>query len=173
MKTHDEEVQRPNDGVHLPARLKNKKNVVSRINRRPGPVKCHFDGSGAGKAGFAHNELGAAALVLAEMHIDEPVDHFPLAASDAGHIGAHLSCHHTQAGLWVDEGDSLGAVNDVLAGKTGNIRARAADHRPFDHDRRLAAPRQGPGHELPTDAAADHQVLIVFDAHDGSPFRCP
>src|SRR5262249_53923061 len=78
--------------------------------------------------------------------------------------------HDAQAPGGVDERDGLGAVNDVLAGQAGHVRAGAADHRPLDDDGLLALARQSPGEDLARDPAADDQVVNVLDAHEDAPF---
>src|SRR5262249_1580926 len=63
----------------------------------------------------------------------------------------------------------FGAINDILAGQAGHVRAGAANHRSFDDDGFLALFRQGPGEDFACYPAANHQVLKVLDAHDDAP----
>src|SRR5438034_6398468 len=65
--------------------------------------------------------------------------------------------------------DGLGAVDNVLAGEAGHVRARAADHRAFNDDGFLPLSRERPGDDLACDATANDQILKVLDAHDGAP----
>jgi hypothetical protein len=53
-----------------------------------------------------------------------------------------------------------------LAGQTGDVHARAADHRPLDDHGLLALFRQGPGEDFAGDPAANDHVLEVLDGHD-------
>jgi hypothetical protein len=50
----------------------------------------------------------------------------------------------------------------VLAGQTGNIRARASHISPLDHNRPFALPGQRPTHEFARLAAANHNHVITL-----------
>src|SRR5262249_33850859 len=118
------------------------------------------------KPRLAHDQLRAASLEVVEVQLDQPIDHLAFATGDAGHIDAHRPGHHSQARGWVDERDSLGAVDDILAVQTGYVRAGAANHGSSENDGFLALFRQGPGEDFARDPAADHQILNMFNAHD-------
>jgi hypothetical protein len=97
------------------------------------------------------------------------IDHLPLATRDARHVDTHRAGHDTQALRGVDERDGLGAVDDVLAGQAGHVRAGAANHRAFDDDGFLFLARKGPGEDFARDPAANDQVLIVLAVHGAAP----
>src|SRR5262245_26239658 len=111
------------------------------------------------------------------MERDEPFHHLPLARRDAGHVHVHLAGRHTKANLWIDERDGFRTVNDILAGQASDVWARATDHFAFDDGRFFAALGERPSHELPADAASNHNISILFDSHgespDGGSLRAP
>ena len=55
---------------------------------RPGPARRErdLDRLRRDESPLAHDELRAALPVLLEVHLDQPVDHPPLAVADGGHV---------------------------------------------------------------------------------------
>src|SRR5262249_25414874 len=124
--------------------------------------------SGTGRL-LAHPRLGVLLQLAGVAHLP------PLVPFRRGKCRSHQilleQVFDAQALPRVDERDGLGAVNDVLAGEAGDVRAGAADHRPLDDDGLLSLARQGPGDDLAGHPAADDQVLNVLGTHDDAPFR--
>ncbi len=127
-------------------------------------VQCHLDRFRLCKRRFTHHQFCTARFELGEMHLHQPIDHLPLAARDGGHIDAHISGHDAQTSLGINERNGLRTLNNVLARQAGHIRARAANHRPFDDDRLLALARQRPAKKFTGDPAPDDEILNVLSA---------
>ena len=136
---------------------------------RAAGVQCHLHRLRFRESRLTHYQLRPAGPEVREVRLDQLVDHAALAAGHTGHVHAHRPGHHTQTRRRVDERDGLGAVDYVLARQAGDVRAGAADHRPFDDDGLLALFRQGPAEELARDAAADDQIVNVLDGHSPAP----
>src|SRR5260370_14284087 len=145
--------------------------ALTQERARAAAVQRYLNGFRFGEPRFPHEQFRAAGLELGEVDVHQLVDHPAFAASDAGHVHAHRPGYRPQAARRVDERDGLGAVDNVLAGEAGHVRARAADHRAFNDDGFLPLSRERPGDDLASDATANDQILKVLDAHDGAPFH--
>ena len=117
------------------------------------------------EARLTHHELDPARLEVAEVHLDEPVDHCPFASENAGHVDLHGPGHDAEPVFRIDERHGLRAVDDVLARQTRDVRTGAADHRALDDGRLLPGSSQVPREDLACLAAADDEVPIGLDRH--------
>jgi hypothetical protein len=106
-------------------------------------ARFYFNGFRTGEPSLAEDQFRSAVFVPAEMPSDLVVDHGAFASPNTLH--ADVSRLHLNAefrGPRYERRD-FGAVDDVLAGQTRDIRARSADPFPLDGGM-LALLRQGP-----------------------------
>jgi hypothetical protein len=67
--------------------------------------------------------------------------------------------HDAEFGAAAEQRRHVPAVDDVLAGQAGDVRAPTADQAALDDRTVLAGLRQGPGQVLPGFAAAEDQAV--------------
>ena len=131
---------------------------------RPGPARVErdLDRLRRDEAPVAHDELRAALPVLRQVHLDQSVDHLPLAVADGGHVDLPVAAGDPELGAAAEIVGDLGAVDDVLARQAGDVGARPADIPPLDDRRALPLRGQRPGQELAGRPAAqdDHVVFL-------------
>src|SRR5690349_23411153 len=75
----------------------------------------------------AHDQLGAARLVVLQVRSDLTVDHGALPVTDRGHVDLDTPRLRTVLGAMAHERYDLGALDLVLAGHAVDVGARAPD----------------------------------------------
>src|ERR1700741_4794334 len=105
------------------ARAQIEEYAVTRDHARASAVEGDLYCSGRYEAGRTHNQFGTAGLLKTEVALDLVLDHFSFATLDAGHIDGKRSQFKTEFSCATSKRSDLRAVNDVLAGQAGDIRA--------------------------------------------------
>ena len=89
-------------------------------------VECDFDGFFSDEAAEAHDDLGVAFGVVAEVHVAKAVDHALAAGADPHHIDVPVAVDDAELGAVLEERGDFGGVDDVFAGQAGDVGAGAA-----------------------------------------------
>ena len=145
--------------------------AIAGEHSRPTVVQAHLERLRCHEASRPHDQLGAARLVLLEVHGDEPLDHVALALEYARHVDLDRPRYHPELRRMLHQIDDPGAPDLVLAREAGDVRAGAADPSSFHHDRTVPRFRHVPGHELAADSAAQHENFDFFRRHCVAPLR--
>ena len=96
------------------------------------------------------------------MHVDQAGHHFTLAITDSRHVDADIVLADSELHAAKEVGSDLGAVNNILARKAGNVGAGATDPFSLDDKGFLSLLGQGPGDELAGLSAAEDDEVVVF-----------
>ena len=105
------------------ARAQIEEYAVAGDHARASVVERNFYGSRSYETRRSHDQLCAARLVKIEMALNLLFDHFSFAALDAFHVNFERSEFKPEFSRAACERCYFRAVNDVLAGQTGDIRA--------------------------------------------------
>src|ERR1700730_10229953 len=132
-----------------------------RLNRRAGagadnnvvpaqdagfPVRqCDLDGFWPDETPGAHDNLGATRFEVFQVQGDQIIDHLAFSIANARHMDLSIVLGDSELRASPEIRSHLGAVNDILARETGDVRARASDVFSFDNDRALSLLGQCPG----------------------------
>ena len=132
-------------------------------------VQLHFERFRRDEAPVAHDQFGAAFVVVLHMRGDESFDHVPLALANLAHVDLDWAGHHAELSAVAREMGRLGAMDLILAGQACDVGAGAAD--PFALDNRDPAARSPvvPGRELAAASAAEDQNVIMFGLRHARP----
>jgi len=125
--------------------------------------QLNVDRSFRDEAGLAHDEFGAAGSVAVEMHLAQAVDHCPLSALYALHVGRRRPEFDSKFGCLPGERANLGGVNNVLARQAGYVRARPADQLPLNDGGAMAVTRHCPRKILARFTTADDENVVILD----------
>ena len=136
--------------------------AVGAQGARASGAEVDLDGVGVEQASEAHDDFGAALFEVVEMHLVEAVNHFSLASSDGGHVDVPFAVVDAELGAALKVRGYLGAVDDVLGWKTGDVGAGSADGVLFDGGDTLALRAEMPGHEFACFSRADDDGVVLL-----------
>jgi hypothetical protein len=125
----------------------------------------------ADEASVSEYELRAAAGEVLLVEVDEIANHPLFALAHRRHIDGDGAGTEAELGAAPRERDHLGAVDDVLAWKASDVRARAADVLSLDDRHAVAIPRVGPREKLRAFAASEDHEIVVFHGHENASVR--
>src|ERR1700676_1300200 len=141
-----------------------------RLNRRPGagadndvfstqdtgfPVRqLDLDGFWSDEMPGAHDNFGSARFEVIQVQGDQIIDHLAFSIANARHMDLRIVLGDPELPASPEIRSHLGAVNDILAWETGDVRARASDVFSFDNNRALSLLSQCPGEVFACFAAA-------------------
>ena len=117
----------------------------------------------------ANEQLSAAPGELFEVHSDEAGDHEALALADGSHVDEDVVLANAELFAAEEVGGDLGAVNDVLAGQTSDVGARATNIFALHKDYASSHLGHCPGEELAPFAASENDKIVAFLAHSSVP----
>src|SRR5215470_18522596 len=95
--------------------------------------QCGLQSLGANEASGAEDEFRAARLVVVEIHVIPARYHRAFAFAHSAHVDGKVSFGDTELFTSAKVRSNLRTVQDVLAGQTGDVRARPADVLALDH----------------------------------------
>src|SRR5437899_2084114 len=101
--------------------------AIAGQHARTAVVQTHLDGLGRDEPARAHDQLGAAGLVIVEVHGDQAVDHIALARQHLLHVGGGGTRHRSEPIRVVNQIGDLRAPDLVLTGKAVGCRTGTAD----------------------------------------------
>jgi len=110
----------------------------------------------------AHDDLSAAFGEVGEVHLQVAIDQLLAASVDAGHIDPPVAVDHAELCAALEERSNFGAMDDVLAGKTGDVGAGPADALVLDVDDALPLRAESPRHVFARFSAADDDCVVLF-----------
>jgi len=122
--------------------------AIAGQHARTAVVQAHLDGLRRDEPACTHDQLGAAGLVILEVHGNQADDHVALARQNSLHVGGDGTGHHSEPSRVVNQIGDLCAPNLVLAGKTVGVWARAADQFTLDNGGAMPRPGQVPSQEF-------------------------
>ena len=136
--------------------------AIAGQHARTAVVQTHLDGLGRDEPARAHDQLGAAGLVIVEVHGDQAVDHIALARQHLLHVGGGGTRHHSEPIRVVNQIGDLRAPDLVLTGKAVGVRTGTADQ--FALYKGGAMPRRGhvPGQKFAAFSAAKDEHFKGF-----------
>ena len=133
-------------------------------------VEADLKGFRCGKAPRAHDQFGAAGLVVAQVNVHEVFHHGAFALADRDHVDRDGAELHAEVGGMAEQMRDLGGPDLILAGKARDVRAGTADPAAFHHGGAEPGFGQVPRKEFAAGATAEDQDVVVF-RHDASPCR--
>src|SRR5271166_3781997 len=136
--------------------------AIAGQHARTAVVQAHLDGLRRDEPACTHDQLGAAGLVILEVHGNQADDHVALARQNSLHVGGDGTGHYSEPSRVVNQIGDLCAPNLVLAGKTVGVWARAADQFTLDNGGAMPRPGQVPSQEFAALAAAEDERFIAF-----------
>src|SRR5262245_50761465 len=95
--------------------------------------KCGLHACRADEASEDEDEFHAALLVVIEIHVSPARYHLAFAFAHSVHVDSEVSFDDAELFTSTKVRSNLRTVNDVLAGQTGDVRARPADVFALDH----------------------------------------
>src|ERR1700730_11657321 len=141
-----------------------------RLNRRAGagadndvvstqdagfPVRqLDLDGFWSDEMPGAHDNFGAARFEVIQVQGDQVIDHLAFSIANARHMDLTIVLGDPELRASPEIRGHLGAVNDILAWETGDVRARASDVFSFNDNRALFLLGPCPGDGFASFAAA-------------------
>src|SRR5262249_41110192 len=105
-----------------------------------------------------------ALLVIAEIRIVPSRNHPAFSVTNHGHIDGYISFRYSELFTSADVRGNPRAVYNVLARKTGNVRARSADVFAINRRDTLPLPGKRPGSDGTSGAAAEYHKIVLFRA---------
>ena len=85
--------------------------------------QLNLNGFRTDEATLAKHQLGAAFLVLVQMHADEPINHLPLAGSHLSNLNRCRRSATAEIAVMTDKVSHLRAVDHIFRRQAGDIRA--------------------------------------------------
>ena len=125
-------------------------------------VEGDFNGLLCDEAAEAHDDLGVALGEVGEVDLHVVVDQLLAAGVDAGHIDVPVAVDDAELGAALEVLSDFGAVDDVLAGKAGDVGTGSADALVLDGDDALSLRAEGPRHVFACFSAADDDCVVLF-----------
>ena len=125
-------------------------------------VEGDFDGLFRDEATEAHDDLGFGFRVVGEVRLAEAVDHALAAGAHGFHVDVPVAVDDAELCAALEEGGDLGGVDDVLAGKAGDVGAGSAYTLVFDIGDLLALRAEMPGEVFAAFSAADDDCVVLF-----------
>ena len=101
-----------------------------------------------------HHQLGPARLEFIQVYLDKVIDHPALSIAHGRHVDFTVVLGDAELLASEKIGSDLGAMDDVFAGKAGDVGAGASHVLAFDQGQSLALPAEGPGEIFAGFAAA-------------------
>src|SRR6516225_939881 len=150
-----------------------KENLISRQHARPVVVESHFDGFRRHKTAAAHDQFGAACLVVLQVLRNLTLHHRALALAYDRHIDGDGTGHGPVLHAVARRMRDFRARNFVLAWHASDIGTGAADPPPL-HDRGLVSRlRHVPRNKLATGPTPENEnVKTLRLRHALSPCEC-
>src|SRR5437016_368987 len=96
------------------------------------------------------------------MHLDQSGDHLALALAHCGHIDSPAILADSEFRASPEVRGDFGAMDDILAGKTGDVGARTSDIFSLNDGSLHPLPGQRPGDVFAGFAAAQHEEIVFF-----------
>src|SRR5258705_8381982 len=96
------------------------------------------------------------------MHLAQPGDHLALALAHCGHIDSPAILADSEFLASPEVRGDFGAMDDILARKTGDVGARTSDIFSLNDGSLHPLPGQCPGDVFAGFAAAQHEEIIFF-----------
>src|SRR5467141_3154922 len=96
------------------------------------------------------------------MHLDQSGDHLALALTHGWHIDFPVVLGDSEFLASAEVRGDFGAMDDILARKTGDVGARTSDIFSFNDGSLHALPGQCPGDVFAGFAAAQHEEIVFF-----------
>src|SRR3989449_5252839 len=96
------------------------------------------------------------------MHLDQPSDHLALALTHGWHIDFPVSLGDSEFLASSEVRSDFRAMDDILAGKTGDVGARTSDIFSLNDGSLHPLPGQRPGDIFAGFAAAQHEEIVFF-----------
>ena len=115
----------------------------------------------------AHDQLGAARLVVVQMRGDLVVDHAALPAANRRHVDLDSPRLRAVLGAVANQRCDLGALDLVLAGQAVDVGTGATNPSSFHDGRPSPRSRHVPRQELATRATAKNQDFNSFRLRHG------
>src|SRR5713226_118514 len=116
--------------------------------------ECNLQRFRADELSGAEEQFSPGFLVVLQVHVVPARDHLAFTFANRAHIDDEVSVDDAEFAASPEVRGDLRAVNEVLAGQTSDVRARATDV--FALDDRYTLPLRGksPGGHRPSRAAA-------------------
>src|SRR5213083_1295509 len=96
------------------------------------------------------------------MHLDQPAHHLALALTHGWHIDFPVILGDSEFLAALEVRGDFGAMDDILARKTGVVRARTSDIFSLNDGSLHPLPGQCPGDVFAGFAAAQHEEIVFF-----------
>src|ERR1700758_3789423 len=84
-------------------------------------VKLNLERFRTDKAGGSHKKLRAASLEFIEVHVDQTIDHFPLAIAHCRHVDLEIVFRDSELFASLKERGDLGTMDNVFARQACNV----------------------------------------------------
>src|SRR5258705_8695855 len=104
------------------------------------------------------------------MHLDQPGDHLALALTHGWHIDFPIILGDSEFLASPEVRGDFGAMDDILARKTGDVRARTSDIFSLNDGSLHPLPGQRPSDVFTSFAAAQHEEIVFVRCIHG--FNC-
>jgi len=125
-------------------------------------VEGDFDGLVGDEAAEAHDDLGVRLCVVGEVHVAETVDHALTAGADGLHVDVPFAVDDAELCAALEEGGHLRGMDNVFAGKTGDVWTGSAYALVFDVGDLFALGAEVPGEIFSAFSAADDDCVVLF-----------
>ena len=119
------------------------------------------NGSGADESTMAHDQVHAGGFISSDMDLDKVFNHRLFASQHSLHVRPNRAGLQSKRSPTCGERFHLGAMDDVLTWKTGNVRAGAADKLPFDNGGAQASRSHRPRQILAGFSAAKNENVVA------------
>src|SRR2546428_6072773 len=96
------------------------------------------------------------------MHLDQPGDHLALALTHGWHVDFPVILGDSEFLASAEVRGDFGAMDDILARKTGDVGARTSDIFSLNDGSLHPLPGQCPGDVFARFAAAQHEEIVFF-----------
>ncbi len=125
-------------------------------------VQAHLDGLRRDEPARTHDQLGAARLVLVEVHGDQPVDHVALARQHSVHVDGDGTDHHSKPIGVVNQIGDFCAPNLVLTGEAIGVRTGTANQFALNYRGAMSQLGHVPGQKFAAFATSEHEHLELL-----------
>jgi hypothetical protein len=108
------------------------------------------------------DEFHAGLFVVVELRFVPSRNHLAFPVANHRHIHGEISFGYSELLASADVGSDPRAVYNILAGETGDVRARSANVFALNRRDALSLPRKSPGSDGTSGATADDHQIILF-----------
>src|SRR5258708_29082820 len=126
---------KPRNGFNRRARTRADNNVFSAKNARSAFGKCYLNRFWSDKASRPHEQLCPARLEIIEMHLDQPINHLPLAITHKPQVNLGIVLVDAEFFTSPKVGCYLLAMDDIFARETGDVGTGTSDIFSLNNDR--------------------------------------